>query len=60
MWEMHSVWPEDTCVKLTAQNKPKMMECSTKLPVVCMSDLEELHEQGDVFSSVSSFLIFFV
>jgi hypothetical protein len=53
---MNPVWHKDTCIKLTAQNKLKAINCSTKLSVVCASDLEEINE-GDISNNIYFFLI---
>jgi hypothetical protein len=48
IWEANPVWHKDTCIKLTAQKKLEAVKCTTKLPVVCASDLEELSIKGDM------------
>jgi hypothetical protein len=55
---MNPVWHKDTCIKLTAQNKLKAVNCSTKLSVVCARDLDEIHE-GDISNSIYFLLIEF-
>jgi hypothetical protein len=51
---MNPVWHKDTRMKLTAQNKLKAANCSTKLSVVCASNLEGSNE-GDISDSIDFF-----
>jgi hypothetical protein len=53
LWEMYPVWNKDTCVKLTRQTKLEAVECSTNLPVICTSDLEEINQPSGISKSSS-------
>ncbi|XP_069693115.1 uncharacterized protein [Periplaneta americana] len=44
LWKTYPVLEHNTCVKLTSEKKLEATNCSVRLPVICISDLEEISE----------------